>query len=65
MDIKTINVETVIVLGIGNGTFDQLFHGLGDAALAERQGCDSSGGRTVADQTGNQVQLARGDMDVA
>ena len=57
-------VELVIVLGVGDRALQGLLHLLRNAPLAEGQGRDRGADRLVADQTGNQVQLARADTDI-
>ena len=62
---QPVDVQRMVVLGVGDRAFQRLLHLVGDAALAEGQRRDRTAGRQVADHRGDQVQLARADAQVA
>jgi hypothetical protein len=64
-DDQLVDIELMVVLGIGDRRFQRLTHGLRDAALAEGQRGDRLAGRLVADQTRDQIQLTRADTQIA
>ena len=63
-DDQAVDVQLVVVLGVGDGAFQRLLHGHRDAALGEGQGRNRFGSATATDQASHQVQLARADADI-
>ena len=61
---QPIDVELMVVLGVGDRALQRLLHLLCDAALGERQRRDRLRRRLVADQPRHQVELARRDAQV-
>src|SRR5438045_8487443 len=56
---KTVDVELVIVFGIGDRRLQNLSHVARDAAPREGQFRERGRGRLAADRLGDQVELAR------
>ena len=61
---QPIDVELMVVLGVGDRALQRLLHLLRDAALGEGQRRHRLLRRLVADQPGHQVELARRDTQV-
>src|SRR5262245_27437601 len=64
-DDQIVDVEVVIVLGVGDRRFQALAHVLGDALARELEIGERSRHRLAADQRRQQVELLRAHPDVA
>src|SRR5690606_5078644 len=63
-DDQTVDVELMIILGIGDRRLQHLAHILGDATLGEGQFRESRLDPLAADQTCHQTEFPRADPDV-
>src|SRR5205814_6176791 len=62
---QAVDVEIVVVLGVGDGRVQRLADVLGDALLGEGELVDGRGRLLAADGGGHEVELARADADGA
>src|SRR5215207_5392060 len=64
-DDQAIDVEVVVVLGVGDGRIQRLLYVLSDPLLGEGELVDGRGRLLAADGGGHEVELARADADGA
>src|SRR5258708_25542047 len=62
---QAVDVEIVVVLGVGDGRVQRLADVLGDALLGEGELVDGGRRLLAADRGGHEVELARADADGA
>ena len=62
---QIIDVQVMVVFGIGDGRLQRLLDDAGDALLRKSQNIQGAFDLLAADLLRHQVQLARGDADVA
>src|SRR5690606_16278953 len=64
-DDEIVDIEVVIVLGIGNRRFQALLHVDGDALARELQISERGGDLLAADELRDEIELLRRHPDVA
>src|SRR5262245_45263779 len=62
---QAVDVQLVVVLGVGDRRLQRLAHVFGNAPARKLQFVDRGGRRLAADLASHDVELARADTDVA